>query len=84
MVAILRDGTEIKIGDAVTTHFRGCEGYEFVICGIHPYDTCESKFMVEAHLKGEPERKIKSKFAGRDGRPPGIDANWFKLVPHES
>lgn len=80
MKAILRDGTELDIGDEVTTNFRGCKGHEFVICEINPYDTCESGFMVVAHLKGSPERKIKSPFAGKDGRPEGMDANWFKKI----
>ena len=78
--AKLRDGSELIIGDEVTTHFAGCKGYVFVVCEINPYEFCESKSMVVAHLKGYPERVIKSKFAGDNGRPNGLDANWFKKV----
>lgn len=80
MQATKRDGTILKIGDEVTTKWRGCEGFVFIISEINPYDSCESGSMVVAHLKGEPERVIKSKFAGKDGRPPGLDANWFEKV----
>lgn len=77
MIATLRDGTTLEVGDTVTTNYKGCKGYEFTICEINPYATCESGFMVVVHLKGDPTRVIKSPFAGKDGRPSGIDSNWF-------
>lgn len=84
MIAKKRDGSTLEIGDEVTTNWRGCEGYIFVICEIHPYEDCYSKFFVVAHLKGEPERKIKSKFAGKDGRPDGMDAQWFNKIEKQT
>lgn len=83
MIAKLRDGTEIKICDEVTTIFKGCVGHTFVVCEINPYQHCESKFMVAAHLKGFPDRVIKSPFAGKDGRPNGMDSNWYSLLKKE-
>ena len=80
MRAVLRNFDTLEVGDDVTTEFRGCSGYEFTICEIHPYETCESKAMVVVHLKGYPERVIKSPFAGKNGRPEGVDANWFKKI----
>ena len=84
MEAKLRDGTILRIGDDVTSNYRGCVGHEFTICQINPYESCESGFMVVAHLKGSPDRPIKSPFAGKDGRPEGIDTNWFKPITNES
>jgi len=84
LVARLRDGTELNIGDEVETGFhKKCEGEIFVVSEIHPWSSCESKTLILVHLKGHPDRPLKSQFAGRveaDGsvRPPGIDANWFK------
>lgn len=78
--ATLRDGTVLNLGDEVTTDYRGCKGYTFIVCEINPYEYCESKTMVVAHLKDSPQRRIRSPFAGRDGRPDGLDANWFKKV----
>ncbi len=80
LVAKLRDGTELTVGMDVTTNYRGCKGHEFTICEIHPYQHCESGFFVVLHLKGDPARRIKSPFAGKDGRPDGFDCNWVTPI----
>lgn len=84
MTAVTREGVEINVGDTVLTNFRGCKGYEFTVCEIHPYEHCESKYFVVLHLKGSPERIIKSPFEGKDGRPAGFDTNWVTKVEDES
>lgn len=84
-VAILRDGSTLKIGDEVTSTFKGCAGYTFIVCEINPYEHCESHTRVVVHLKGDESRKIlgfKKEGHPLNG-PDGIDANWFKKVAHE-
>lgn len=85
LVATDDDGVEFRVGDEVTTNFRkGCEGYVFVISAINPWPVCKSQFLIAAHLKGYPERPIKTKFAGSVEcgmglvQPEGIDTNNFK------
>lgn len=73
--AVLRDGATLSLGDEVETSYNKCEGYIFVISDIKEDDNCESGFMVKAHLKGDPERPIKTK------NDDGMDANWFKRIP---
>jgi len=81
--ATLRDGTTLEIGDEVETNFhKSCMGKIFIVCEIHPYDTCESKSMVVVHLKGEPGRRLEGfkKEGHVSDRPLGIDTNWFKKI----
>lgn len=82
MPAILRDGTVLEIGDEVTTNYhKTCIGQIFIVEAITPYRWCESKTMVLVHLKGDPARKIVGlQKEGIDNHPPGLDANWFKLL----
>jgi len=79
--AKLRDGSEISIGDEVTSTFKGCKGYTFIVCEINPWEFCWSKAMVVVHLKEDPTRKILGfQKEGHDLGPPGIDASWFTKV----
>lgn len=81
-VAILRDGSELKIGDEITTNLsKKCEGEIFVVCEINPWPICESGFLVVVYLKSDPERKILGfKKEGVDLGPDGIDSNYFVRV----
>lgn len=83
VVAKLRDGTMLEIGDEVETNLHHtCLGVIFVICEIHPYSHCESGAHVVVHVKGYPEKRIEGKkIPDFESDPPGIDANWFKKIP---
>ena len=85
MVATLRDGSILEIGDEVETSFKGCAGYLFIVCEINPYDLCESKAMVVVHLKGDPSRKILGfkKEGYIFNGPDGLDANLFRKVQQQ-
>ena len=75
MTAKTRDGQEINIGSEVTTEWhKTCIGNVFVVFQIIEYACCESGFLVNVHLKGDPTRIMKTS----DGL--GLDTNWFKLV----
>jgi len=77
--AKLRDGTELSIGDLVETDWTPkCEGVIFEIFEIAEHDTCESGFMLQVHVQGQPDRIFKSK----NGK--GFDTNTFKKIKIES
>lgn len=80
-MAVLRDGTELHVGEEVTTDiYSKCVGQVFVVEEINPYEYCESGTMIIVHLKSDPERKMlgfKKEGWVKPG-PDGIDANWFK------
>jgi len=70
-----RDGIVISLGDEVETNWSPkCDGVIFVVCEITPYDICESKFMLNVHVKGSPDRKLKA------SSPLGFDTNHFKKI----
>lgn len=75
MKAKLRDGTELEIGDEVETSWTvKCLGIIFVVFEIIPWETSESHTMVNVHVKGEPDRVLKSTTGL------GLDANWFRKI----
>lgn len=81
LTAINRDGGNLKIGDRVTTNFHPkCEGIVFVVEQISAWEHCESKFLIVAHMEGDPERKLLGAKNMRPNRPEGLDTNWFKKV----
>lgn len=80
LTATLRDGTtKITVGDEVETNFHEkCAGVIFIISSIEQYQWCESGFILQAHVKGNPDRVLKTMEAA--GIPVGLDANWFVLI----
>lgn len=71
--ARLRDGGIIEMGDVVLTNWHPkCAGVEFQVFEIRKYPWCESGTLVNVHVKGHPDRILKSS----DGL--GFDVNWFK------
>jgi hypothetical protein len=80
---LLRSGEILRMGDEVTTSWHdNCDGNVFIVCEITPYEYCDSGYMVVAHLKGDPERKIRGfqKEGFVKPGPDGLDANWFKKI----
>ncbi len=76
--AVLRDGERLSVGDEVHTNWHPqCKDTIFVVFQITPYEYCESGSLVNVHVKGEPDRILKT----TDGR--GLDGNWFQKVKSE-
>lgn len=83
--ATLRNGITLKIGDEVTTNiYPKCVGQVFVIEEMNEYAACDSGVIILAHLKDDPERKLRG--FQKEGyvqlKPEGLDANWFEKVPN--
>lgn len=79
--ALTRHGVVITIGDEVGTDWHHtCIGKVFIVETITPFELCESGFMIVAHLKTDPTRKLLGmKFEGVTKKiPDGLDSNWFK------
>lgn len=73
--ATLRNGDVIDLNEEVTCHFNSkMEGHRFIIFEMTYVENAESKVACKAHLKGFPERVIKTI------TPEGLDANWFKKI----
>lgn len=77
MVAKLRDGSILTVGERVSCLLKGCRDHVFIIEKISKFDCCESGTLVLVHLEEDPSRKINSKVKKDMKMPPGIDANWF-------
>lgn len=65
-------------GDEVESNYKGCEKNIFVVVRVHTSDSCASKFLVVAHLKGDTTREIRGTTI--DGINYGIDSGWFRKV----
>ena len=63
-------------GDEVSCSFQGCERDTFVVVRVYECNNCYSKYMVVAHLKGDPSREIKGTIIDKVNY--GIDSSWFK------
>ena len=75
MTATTRNGEIISIGDEVETNWSPkCLGVVFVVFEINPFEDCESGHMVNVHVKGLPDRILKSSSGS------GLDTNWFKAI----
>jgi len=81
LVAVTREGEELRMGDEVTTNYhKDCAGKIFIVCDIVKYDNCESGFMVVVHLKDFPERKILGLKKEGHTFQDGLDCNHFNKV----
>lgn len=63
-------------GDEVESNYKGCEKNIFVVARVHTSDSCASKLLVVAHLKGDASREIRGTTI--DGINYGIDSGWFR------
>lgn len=84
--AIKSDGSVIRIGDEVEAktasgYFRKCEGVVFVVESIRDLPGyCKTGYLVVAHVRDQPERKLLGfKKEGREF-PDGLDADWFTKI----
>lgn len=89
--AIKSDGSVIRVGDEVEAkmitgngkemwYSKHCEGVIFVVEEITRYSQCSCGYMVLAHLKGSPDRKLMGvKFEGMQF-PDGLSADWFMKI----
>ena len=77
-----RNGEVFNVGDTVRCLlYKKLLHEEFVVESItENLGGCESGFMVVAHLKSDPSKRIVGfKKEGRDFMD-GIDANWFEKI----
>lgn len=71
-IAVTREGEVFEVGDTVFTNWhKACVGLQFVIYDIYHYSASESGYLVHVHLKGSPERILKTSGGT------GLDTNHF-------
>lgn len=75
---VLREGTVLHHGQEVFIHpgvlRTDCAGKILVIEKMTAFEYCESKVLIIAYLKENPEKRT----VGKEGK--GIDSNWFKQI----
>ncbi len=80
--AIKRDGDVLQVGDNVRCLlYKKLLQEEFVVESItENLGGCESGFMVVAHLKSDPSKRIVGMKKEEHNFVDGIDANWFEKI----
>lgn len=74
----LRDGTILFFGEEVWCDYAGrdYENKVFVITEMNDWENCESKILIVATNKDNPEEKATNRTIGLKG----LDANWFRKI----
>jgi len=70
--------SKFSVGDEVQCNYKGCTRDIFVVARIHAANSCASRVLIVAHLKGDQNREIKG--VELDGINYGIDSGWFRKV----
>jgi len=77
----LKSKMDLKVGDEVRCNlYKKLANEVFIVESITPNENCHSKFMVVAHLKSDPSKRIVG--LKKDGYDfvDGIDSSWFEKI----